>query len=82
MIPKRSWATLVADTIYEHLRDTPDAPTIEIPIIEWAGNTPAIGETIYLIKQKTSDKFKDAGIFCAAILEGVNEGTISLILNK
>jgi hypothetical protein len=82
MIPKRSWATLVADTIYEHLRDTPDAPTIEIPIIEWAGNTPAIGETIYLIKQKTSDKFKDAGIFCAAILEGVNEGTVSLILNK
>jgi len=82
MIPKRSWATLVADTIYEHLRDTPDAPTIEIPIIEWAGNTPTIGETIYLIKQKTSDKFKDAGIFCAAILEGVNEGTVSLILNK
>jgi len=82
MIPKRSWATLVAETIYEHLRDTLDAPTIEIPIIEWAGNTPALGDTIYLIKPKTADKFKDSGIFCAAMLQGNNAGTVSLSLNK
>lgn len=82
MIPKRSWATLVAETIYEHLRDTLEAPTIEIPIIEWAGNTPALGDTIYLIKPKTADKFKDAGIFCAAIVDSNNVGTISLSLKK
>ncbi len=82
MIPKRSWATLVTETIYERLRDTADAPTIELPIIEWVGNTPTAGDTIYLIKTKTSDKFKDSGIFCAAILLGNNAGTVSLSLNK
>lgn len=82
MIPKRSWATLVAETIYERLRDTPDVPTIEIPIIEWAGDTAVIGDTIYLIKPKTSDEFKDAGIFCAAILDSNKAGTISLSLKK
>ena len=82
MIPKRSWATQVAETIYERLRDTLDAPTIEIPIIEWVGNAPAAGDTIYLIKPKTSDKFKDAGIFCSAIIDSNKAGTISLSLKK
>ena len=82
MIPKRSWATLVAEMIYERLRDTLNTPSLEIPIIEWAGNTPAAGDTIYLIKPKTSDKFKDAGIFCAAIIDSNKAGTISLSLKK
>ena len=82
MIPKRSWATLVTETIYERLTDTPNAPTIEIPIIDWAGNAPSAGDTIYLIKPKTSDKFRDAGIFCAAIIDSNKAGTISLSLKK
>ena len=82
MIPKRSWATLVAKKVYEHIRDTPDAPTIEIPMVDWAGSAPTAGDTIYLIKPKTSDKFKDAGIFCAALIVSNKEGTISLSLKK
>jgi hypothetical protein len=82
MIPKRSWATLVTVLTYEKLRDMPEAPTIELPLIEWEGHTPAAGDTLYLIKPKTSDKFKDAGIFCAAIIDNNKAGTISLSLKK
>ena len=82
MIPKRSWATQVAESIYERLSDTPETPAIDIPLIEWAGSAPTAGDTIYLIKPKTSDNFKDAGIFCAAILVSNKAGTISLSLKK
>ena len=82
MIPKRSWATLVDETIYERLRDNPETPAIDVPLIEWEGNAPAAGDTLYLIKPKTSDEYKDAGIFCAAIIVSNKAGTISLSLKK
>jgi len=78
MIPKRSWVTLVDEKIYKNLRDNPETPSIDIPLIEWEGNAPAAGDTLYLIKPKTFDKYKDAGIFCAAIIVSYRTGTISL----
>lgn len=82
MIPKRSWTTLVADTVYENLRDVPDTSTIEIPITEWLGNSPESGDTVYLIKSKTDDNYKDAGIFCAGILIKNQSGFVSLRIEK
>lgn len=82
MIPKRSWATLVDESIYERLRDNPETPAIDVPLIEWEGNAPAAGDTLYLIKPKTSDEYKDAGIFCAAIIVSNKAGTISVSLKK
>jgi hypothetical protein len=82
MIPKRSWTTLVPEIIYENLRDVPDTSTIEIPVTEWLGNSPESGDTVYLIKSKTDDKYKDAGIFCAAILIKDQSGFASLRIEK
>lgn len=82
MIPKRSWTTLVADNIYEELRDVPDTSTIEIPVTQWLGDSPKSGDTIYLIKSKTDDKYKDAGIFCAAALIKNQSGFASLRIEK
>ena len=82
MIPKRSWATLAPEAIYENLRDAPDSTIIEIPIIKWQGNSPTPGDTIYLIKPKTFDEFKDAGIFCAGTLINYQPGAINLRLDK
>ena len=82
MIPKRSWAIAVDEITYNHLTDNPELASIELPVIEWEGGNPAAGDTLYLIKPKTSDKFKDAGIFCAAIMDNIKTGTISLRLKK
>jgi hypothetical protein len=75
MIPKRSWATLVPEIIYEHLKDNPDTFTVEIPVLDWTGNNPAPEDIVYLIKPKTKDRFKDAGIFCVTVLTKLESGT-------
>ena len=82
MIPKRSWATLVPGVVYENLRDAPDSHTIEIAVIDWKGNSPTPGDTVYLIKPKSNDKYKDAGIFCAAILVKQDFGFANLRFEK
>ena len=82
MIPKRSWATLVPEVIYEKLNNTPDVSTIKIPVTDWTGNNPTPGDTIYLIKSKTDDKYKDAGIFCAATLLNNESGFAILSFEK
>lgn len=82
MIPKRSWATLVPEFVYENLRDVPDTSTIEIPLANWAGNNPLPGDMIYLIKPKTTDEYQDAGVFCASILIKYESGFANLRLDK
>lgn len=74
MIPKRSWATLVTEQIYIALRDAPDTPSIEIPVIGRSINGPAQGDTFYLIKPKTSDKYKEPGVFCAGTIKAYSPG--------
>ncbi len=81
MIPKRSWATLVPESIYESLRDAPSAETIELPLIEWEGDSPSVGDMLYLIKPKTADKFKDAGIFCATTIKSQLPGRTALLIS-
>jgi HNH endonuclease len=82
MIPKRSWVTLVPDVIYENLNNTPDVSTIKIPVTDWIGNNPTPGDTIYLIKSKTDDKYKDSGIFCATTLLNIESGFVILSFEK
>ncbi len=81
MIPKRSWATLVPESIYESLRDAPSAETIELPLIEWEGDSPSVGDMLYLIKPKTADKFKDAGVFCATTIKSQLPGRTALLIS-
>jgi hypothetical protein len=78
MIPKRSWATLVPEYIYLALRDAPDTASIEIPVIGWLTSRPTHGDTVYLIKPKTSDKYKDPGVFCAATIKSLTPGSVLL----
>jgi len=82
MIPKRSWATLVPESIYESLRDTPSAETIELPLIELDGGSPTVGDTLYLIKPKTADKFKDAGVFCSTVIKSQSPGRTNLLISE
>jgi hypothetical protein len=82
MIPKRSWATLVPESIYESLRDAPSAETIELPLIGWEGDSPFVGDTLYLIKPKTADKFKDAGVFCATTIKSQVPGRTALLISN
>jgi hypothetical protein len=82
MIPKRSWVALVPEVIHEQLRDDPGRPTIDIPLIEWIGSKPVQGDTIYLIKPKTTDDFKDAGIFDACTFTKYEPGIATLHLEK
>ncbi len=81
MIPKRSWATLVPESIYESLRDAPSAETIELPLIEWEGDSPSVGDMLYLIKPKTADKSKGAGIFCATTIKSQLPGRTALLIS-
>ena len=81
MIPKRSWATLVNESLYEYLRDLQDNTTAEISVIEWNGETPAQGDTIYLIKPKTGDRYKDGGVFCVGTLASSGSGIATIRLN-
>ncbi len=82
MIPKRSWATLVPESTYESLRDAPSTETIELPLIEWQGGSPSAGDTLYLIKPKTADKFKDAGVFCATAIKSHSPGRATLLISE
>ena len=81
MIPKRSWATLVNESVYEYLRDLQDNTTAEISVYEWNGETPAQGDTIYLIKPKTGDRYKDGGVFCVGTLASSGSGIATIRLN-
>lgn len=81
MIPKRSWATLVNESVYEYLRDLQDNTTAEISVIQWNGETPAQGDTIYLIKPKTGDRYKDGGVFCVGTLQSSGSGIATIRLN-
>ena len=78
MIPWRSWATLVPEQIYLALRDAPDTTSIEIPVIGWSTSSPMHGDKVYLIKPKTSDKYKDPGVFCAATIKSHTLGSVLL----
>lgn len=82
MIPKRSWATLVPESTYESLRDAPSTETIELPLIEWEGGSPSAGDTLYLIKPKTADKFKDSGVFCATAIKSQSPGRATLRISE